>query len=279
MTDEHSDVTEADLANGFIRIPDPDVPIYRIYPLWFLEEALRLRQLVLVPPRLWDDPYEILGQRIAVNEWKGDRWSQEFPTQSLPEAYAQCWSATEESDTLLRAYSRVVKHPHFNRNTCPGDEGVRVRTTPRRLLTALIAGTRNAPKGSCFLGSVMYLSEKAVQQDIANGIGKHGKHMFAVPANRAKLLLLKRTAFAHEAEVRLVYVRHEVEPTVPLLRIPINPNDLFDQIAFDPRLVEFERKEREAVMRDLGFAGEIERSQLYLGALLAVVLGGPHKQT
>jgi len=34
---------------GFLDIAEPDGPIYRIFPLWFLEEALWLRQLVLVP--------------------------------------------------------------------------------------------------------------------------------------------------------------------------------------------------------------------------------------
>ena len=32
------------LPEQLIRIGDPDQPVYRIYPLWGLEEALRLRQ-------------------------------------------------------------------------------------------------------------------------------------------------------------------------------------------------------------------------------------------
>ena len=35
----------------FIRIDHPDEPVFRFYPLWFLEEALRLRQLVLASNR------------------------------------------------------------------------------------------------------------------------------------------------------------------------------------------------------------------------------------
>jgi hypothetical protein len=39
-----------EFADQLIRVPDVDAAIYRIFPLWFLEEALRLRQLVLVTP-------------------------------------------------------------------------------------------------------------------------------------------------------------------------------------------------------------------------------------
>ena len=269
--------SEKELSEGLIRITDPDKPIYRIFPLWFLEEALRLRQLVLIPPRSWEDPYEIVGDAIQVSRWEGDRWQQEIINQSLPPAYAQCWSETSESDTLLRAYSRVVKDPHFGRNTCPRDEGVRVRTTPRKLLRAIIEGTRSAPKGSCFLGSVQYLSEEGVLQTIANAIGHVGKEVFRIPSNRAKLLLLKRMAFAHEAEIRIIYVRDQSEPALPLLRVPIRPNEVFDQITFDPRLSAFERVERETVIRSLGYEGELTESLLYMGALLEVALNAPDR--
>ena len=37
--------SDDELSDRLIGISDPDLPIYRIYSLWFLEEALRLRQL------------------------------------------------------------------------------------------------------------------------------------------------------------------------------------------------------------------------------------------
>lgn len=32
--------------------------MYRIFPLWFFEEVLRSRQLVLVAPHRWEDPFD-----------------------------------------------------------------------------------------------------------------------------------------------------------------------------------------------------------------------------
>jgi|GEM_PF-2984559 len=114
--DQHSD---NQIANSLIRVPDPDDSIYRIFLLWFFEEVLRLKQLVLVSPRNWEDPYEIIGESIAVDIERDGRIQQEIINQSLPPVFAQCWSATAESDTLLRTYSRVEKDPHSRRNTQP----------------------------------------------------------------------------------------------------------------------------------------------------------------
>src|SRR5579871_7064477 len=99
----------ATLADQLIRISDPDMAVYRIFPLWYLEEALRLQKIVLVDPRLWEDPLEAGGWLIVADVRTGGQYEQVNITQSLPPAYAQCWSATPESDTLMRAYSRVVK--------------------------------------------------------------------------------------------------------------------------------------------------------------------------
>ncbi len=262
---------------GFLGIAEPDGPIYRIFPLWFLEEALRLHQLVLVPRTSWEDPYEVLEKRIAVSVHSGGVYQRQVMIgNGLPQAFAQCWSATPESDTLLRAYSRVVKDTHLQRNMCPRDEGVRVRSTPRKLLEALRAGTRDGPSASCFIGSVQYLSQTELTQSATNAIGQVGLDVFTVPENRAKLMLLKRMAFSHEAEVRLICVEHRLEANKPLLRVRIDPNEVFDEITFDPRLVELDRLERETTIRSVNYGGAVNRSDLYQPTLMEVMLDIPN---
>jgi hypothetical protein len=257
---------------ALIRISDPDAPIYRIFPLWFLDEALRLRLLTLNSPSRWEDPYEIIGERISIIRNVADKLERTMP-RTLPAAFAQCWSATKESDTLLRAYSRVVKDPYFARNLHPREEGVRVNSTPRKLINALRAGTRSFPDGSCYVGGVDYMSEAHVQRELANAVGTYGPDVFTAPANRAKLLLLKRDAFQHEAEVRLIYVEQRDVPPEPVFRVQFDPNEVFDDISFDPRLVEFERKEREAAVRAAGYTGSITVSRLYENTLLNIGIG------
>ncbi|MCE5309703.1 MAG: hypothetical protein LLG20_18880 [Acidobacteriales bacterium] len=270
-----SDTLPSLFPEQFIRITNPDEAVYRIYPLWFLEEVLRLHQLVLASPHLWDDPFEVVGNAIAVDYPRGDKYEQVIINQSLPPVYAQCWSATQESDTLLRAYSRVIKDPHFSRNICPRDEGVRVRSSPRKLLEALVKGTQREPASSCFIGCVQYLGKDTLLQEIANAVGTAGLNAFEHPANRAKLLLMKRDAFAHEAEVRLMLVRHGGNSSNALLRIHIDPSAVFDEISFDPRLATFERREREIAFRNHGYTGQFRESGLYQRVILQVVLPKP----
>ncbi len=251
------------MADNIIRIPAPDHSIYRIFPLWFFEEVLRTKSLVLAHPSIWEDPLEIVGSFIGVNQKLNGKYSQENIAAPFARIFAQCWSATKESDTLLRAYSRVVKDPHVRRNIMPRDEGVRVRTSARKLLNALEAGTKELPKGCCYIGAVQYLPREALLQRIANAVGKFGKDFFSHPNNLATLALLKREAFSYEAEVRLIFVYDEIVPGTKIMRVRMDPNALFDEVTFDPRLESFERREREAVARDLGYTGNIIESDLY----------------
>ena len=259
------------MTNNIIRISDPDQPIYRIFPLWFFEEALRLKNIVLCKPGIWEDPMEIVGGVIVVTQIVNGKLARENIQAPFERIFAQCWSSTQESDTLLRAYSRVVKDPHLRRNMLPRDEGVRVRTTARKLLNALEAGTQNGPKGKCYIGSVKYMSQEELLQGVTNRVGEVGKTIFDNPDNLATLALLKRQAFSHESEVRLMFVRDDPTPETKLMRVQIDPNEIFDEVTFDPRL-EVEQGERMNVARDLGYTGNFGQLSIYEQSILMVHL-------
>jgi hypothetical protein len=217
-------------------IGDPDAPVFRIFPLWFFEEALRLRELVLVLPEQWEDPYEVLTSRIMIVRQRTAPTHQQPLAPFLLPAYAQCWSNTSESDTLLRAYSRVAKDSRFGRNASPRDEGVTVRSTARKLLEALRSWSPSHADTSCFIGAVQYGDGDQIQQELTNRIDRYGPEGLRDGRPRADLLLFKRKAFQHEAEVRLVYIEGRDIPAPPDVRVPIDPNDVFDEVTFDPRL-------------------------------------------
>ena len=146
------------------------------------------------------------------------------------------------------------------------------------MLEALQTGAQVGAANSCFVGSVRYLTGTAILQEIANAIGNMGLDIFAQPSNRANLLLVKREAFAHEAELRLIRVSHESNSsTEPIVRVPIDPNVVFDEISFDPRLAIFERKEREETIRNLGYKGSFRESALYQRVLMQVLINTPPK--
>jgi hypothetical protein len=165
-----------------------------------------------------------------------------------------------------------VKDPHIGRNVLPREEGVRVRTSARKLLNALQAGIPNGITGHCYIGLVQYKSQKELLQIITDGVGKFGKNIFDDPNNLANLALLKRNAFSHESEVRLVFISDNPSPDTKFMRVQIDLNEVFEEVTFDPRLAEFERKEREAVTRNLGYTGTITESLLYQKTYLIVQL-------
>lgn len=270
---ENKKTIEQQINESLIRIKDPDIPIYRIFPLWFFEEVLRLKRLTLVQPKSWEDPYEIIGDAIAVDFDTENGRKQKIINQELPPVFSQCWSATEESDTLLRAYSRVVKDKYSQRNTCPKEEGVRVKTTPRKLLSALLSNTPKRPEGYWFLGAVEYLKQDNVLNNIGITIKTNGLDAYRAPENRARLLLMKREAFSHENELRVLFVQRDTDSIREILQIPIDPNEVFEEISFDPRVDEFERKERKEVIKKLGFKGIINDNDLYQRTYLQIYVG------
>ena len=197
-------------------------------------------------------------------------WEQHFHGNVLRRLYIQCWSLTEESDPLWRAYSYFGLDPSSNRNRFPDDEGVQLRSTPRKLLTALMEAS--GEHDECFVGAVEYLPQDEVKQRIANEVGRAGRDAFGSARDRVQQALLKRRAFDHEREVRLMLVRGAQE-AAESIDVAIDPNRIFDEISLEPRLVTFERLEREADIRARGYSGPVRVSELYQRILLDVHVG------
>jgi hypothetical protein len=105
----------------FIEISDLDQPVYRIFPCHRLSEMFSERELVMVRPSSWDDPFENFLLQCGVIDGCGkvtslaslrDHW------------YGLCWTTNEDSDAMWRIYS-------------PDKKGVRVKTTIRKLADTL----------------------------------------------------------------------------------------------------------------------------------------------
>lgn len=248
-------------------IENLDRPIYRIFPLWFFEAALRVNGgcLTLVRPSTWEDPQEDLSASIIMRGPSGDQKPLEG---YLQPAYAQSWSFEGESDALLRAYSRVTRDGITSRNIEPRNEGVQVRTTPRRLIHALngfIAKRRKqdthfSPDFQFYLVGVRYVPD--VMQSIVEMLSQIGPTKLGRGEHRVSSLALKRQAFRHESEARIVLLTPE-GTAPPMFTVDVDPNQTFEEVRFDPRLAAFEIREREEMARRLGYNGSIGSSNAY----------------
>lgn len=84
----------------------------------------------------------------------------------------------------------------------------------------------------------------------------------------ARFLCVKREAFAHESEVRLLF--HDVAPAgsprkgaVGVFEFPLAAADVFDEVVVDPRLKAPEAASAQARLRAVGWSADIAQSTLY----------------
>lgn len=207
--------------NNFLNFKEGEIdqPIFRIISIDRLFQLFTEKHNVLVNPKRWDDPFENFIMNSLIEFKSGIQISIGF----RENVYGQCWTKTRESDAMWRIYS-------------PEKNGVRIATTPRKLLNAL-NNCSNNPKNECFIGKVKYLTTKKLKSLLEKEgaelvLNKNGTGL-------AQSLLLKRTPFKHENEIRLIYNsfgKFQGE----MIKIEVEPLELLDDIVFDPR-IEYEK--------------------------------------
>ena len=236
----------------FLTETELDSAVYRIFSFQRLEEIFRERKLTLVKPKLWDDPFE----NFILNSTGRLPDGREFQIGFRDNFYGLCWSLTRESDALWRIYS-------------PDKNGVKVKTTIRKLFEPLfqVGGGYQKANGnlynlSSFVGKVKYANEKDLIEMLKDEKRMSGKIFDQSGWGQASTFFFKRTAFRHEKEVRLIYNSQNNNQS-DSFKLDINPTDLFDEIVFDPRMVETEYIARKNEVVSWGFNKKVMQSGLY----------------
>jgi hypothetical protein len=251
----HNDTNQGNV----IRIDDLDESLYRIYALDKFEALLASRCDALVNPTKWQDPFEnfFLEATVVMDEVSG----QEIPLKTLAaDWYGQCWSTEEETDAMWRIYS---SDPNIKGGD-PGKIGIKVKTTIRKLFDNLKRAGSTAPYLQFFVGRVEYETEAeiiAVMETLTFGdvsLGGQGDKF-------AELLCIKREAFRHEQEVRLLF--QDIDPkrgADKLFKYELDANGVFEEAILDPRLRNTKTiASVESTLRTAGCTLPIWRSTLY----------------
>ena len=217
-------------------------PIYRIISIERLFELFDNNINVLAHPKNWDDPYENFILRSKVRRPSGD-----IVQFSLHKnVYGQCWSFHRASDAMWRLYSDGT--------------GVRIKTTASKLLSSLYYSGVYRPDMSCALGKVRYMSEPRLMEVANNTYGDASisdKNLF-------RSLLVKRLAFRHEREVRLLYLDVQEREGGEWFKYALDPHNLIGQIMIDPRMSSVDADALKVkIKRKTGFRGDVKRSLLY----------------
>jgi hypothetical protein len=231
---------------------DLDKPVFRVVPIHRLLEAFQERRFVLVQPKKWDDPFEqlldwswvtnrmpIMGQGVA-REQKLNVHRQKVRRFRERECVGQCWTAHKyETDAMWRIYT-------------PNKDGVKMKSTPRKLLDALQQNLQQSKKQQCYIGKILYLKEKALIKAIED-------INFNEPDGLAKSLMYKRREFSHEREIRLLFTGTSKE----IFSFPIDPNQMIDEVVFDPRMHGALYEVYRLALGSLKYKNRIRQSRLY----------------
>lgn len=161
----------------------------------------------------------------------------------------QCWSRSYLSEAMWGIYAND-----------PTERYLRIRSTPRKLLAGLTQAHASTWHQTCFLGKVSYCTEKRLIEFLGEG------GPMPLSAHRfAQSLLLKRRAFRHENEVRLLFFGNNGDfNNRGLYRYDVDPHTMITQIMADPNRNRTNWKSDKSKIRDAtGFTGQIKRSKTY----------------
>jgi hypothetical protein len=228
------------MISNYINITEKDLskPIYRIMPIHRLLDAFEQKALALLEPEKWDDTFENLLLKGLIQHSSSDAIANEIIRNSI---YGQCWTLHRETDAMWRIYS-------------PDKQGVKVKTTIEKLIKALISSSEERKERSCFIGKVDYLNQKDLVSKLTGIAGMFGR-------DAAESLLYKRNEFKHEREVRLIYTMYSQDRNVH--KFKIDPNVLFDEVVFDPRMNNHIFQAYKDAVYSKGFEKPIRQSVMY----------------
>jgi hypothetical protein len=258
--------------------------IFRIISFDRIIEILESQKNTLTRPERWDDPFETLINFVNVED------NLDYPVKSFGSyIYAQCWTFSEENDLLWRVYS-------------PERDGVRIRSTPSKLLNSLNKSSTivkikehpeileqwpvgeekdyvETPEGDLvpvfddsitisqviqpFIGQVEYLTINQIRNYLA-GIRKDS-HFYEL----IRSILIKREPFKNEEEVRFgVFNFNTLEPSLlsfdsGRFNYDFDINETFDELVFDPRISRTKFDGLKDLIKKLGYKNPVLRSSIY----------------
>ena len=233
-------------AMNFLNLEEADLDrhIYRIMPQAYVFALFRDKENVLSQVGNWKDKFENFQLNLG-GILNGQRFGYGFRDDFV----GQCWTRHSLSEAMWGIYANDASKRYL-----------RIRSTPRKLLAPLVAAHPLMPQDTCFVGRVEYKGENDLEAYVRN----NGR-LEVSAMGFARSLLLKRRAFKHEDEVRLLYFGDAgAYDAKGLYRYRVDPHEMITQIMADPsRDRRTWNADKAAIAKATGFTGEIKRSKIY----------------
>lgn len=223
--------------------------IYRIFEKEHFFEMFKEKKNTLVLPHVWEDPSENLILKSLIKNIKNDgtvEWGEYGPTLKYG-SYAQCWGAHEAPDAMWHIYSN---------KKC----AVQVETTVGKLIDDLRAACKKTenPGETCRVLKINYRHETELNNQCIKMRSWSPEELINLS------LIIKRKAFEHEREVRLLFISNNEDPQKDIYKYPVEPHALIDQVILDPQMCPCKyTRFKEEIMERTGLnAGKIKQSTL-----------------
>lgn len=223
-----------------------DQAIYRIVHINHFMDMAYGKYNELSRPSNWDDPFEnfYFQNKVSVSQGQAP-----ISLDDVRERYfCQCWSLIEDSDAMWRIYSKERM-------------GIRIKTTVGELLGQVQSITNKDNSAISGIRKVVYVDEVEIMEAAIMSL----KDFSRTPDGPDSSLLMKRKAFEHEQEIRLIYFDEAgTFKGASKMTLGINWKIVIDEIAIDPRLNDNALKWMKAAFASAGFSKKIVvRSRLY----------------
>jgi len=215
--------------------------VYRIFDWKYFIEDLTDKKLTLTNTLNWinRDPFEnfIINSKVSYKGKEGIIDNSYF---------GSCWTLISDCDGLWRNFSS-------NKRKCV----VKVRTNAKKLFSSIYNLNDFNHDAKYFIGKVKYLKGNSVSNILKREYNiKELDDGFLF----VEQLYIKRKQFNYEHEVRII-VKGDNKDNV--LKIPIDPNSLFDEIILDPFISASNFAWKKKEIERTGYTGPIVRSDLY----------------
>lgn len=240
-----------------------DTPIYKIMEFEYVYTMLKNRELRVGKIQKWEDPFEnfLLKQNFWYKTEEDKK--QEYDIHEISELiYGQSWSLIEESDAMWRIYS-------------PNKTSVRIKTTIKQLFDSIY--TNDGCAHTTFIGIVEYNSQDSLQEYL-DKLQEEGISVWTLGAvhNLVNPLFNKRDTFAHEKEVRILYIAPRINKEWCLandfIQYSIDVNNVIEEICFDPRVSDDLFEAHSVALRDIGYNNIVKSSLYDLGSKRSIEL-------
>lgn len=211
-----------------------DTVIYRFISLETVLSFVESSETYVSRVQAWDDQWEAMLLKVPTVDHKG----REVETINVlyMELFGQCWTLLPESDALWRIYSTQKT-------------GLAISSTVGKL--KLIQGMER-----CFVGRVVYF-------DGIPDLLEKAKNL----SSSVHAAFLKRSAFKHEEEVRLIAHLNDLSVDYKFdgmrVNLKLDPLRFVDSVTIDPRADDWFVATIKRYCKRVGFRFEPRKSSLY----------------